>query len=268
MSHIYIIAGMLCLICLLVCFVFIRQTIVKKQKEKERLSRALVKKVKFLRQMLESFPQGFLSTDLVVLLLRSIADAYEQLIQLMPDKTEYVDHFKLYSTTLEEAIKTGKKNEQAQALDNSSQITEIKQSLNHLGRFLQGWAKQGSISPKQYGLYKAQIKRLAVQLVVDNYMITANQSVESKKLKLGIHYYTLAKNLITEEGLSTVKRQQLMQIAEKLPKLQASLDSETKQRAQDSVAESGSTSETDGQDAGQWAEIEEDDGWKKKNVYD
>ena len=269
MSQIYIIAGTLCLISLLVCYVFIRQTIVKKQKEKARLNRALAKRAKFLQQMLESFPQGFLPRDLSVLLLRSIVDTFEQLTKLTPDESQYIDQFKLYTTMLEETIKAGNKEEQAPVgIDNSNQITEIRQSLNQLGRFIQSWVKRGSISQKQYGLYKAQIKKLAVQVMVDNYMIAANQAVETEKLKLGIHYYTLAKNLITEEGLTTLKRKELMQIAEKLPSLQATLESEIQQRAQDTVAETASNGDMEGQQSNQWTEFEEDSDWKKKNIYD
>jgi len=269
MSQIYIIAGMLCLISLLVCFVFIRQTIVKKQQEKARLSRALVKRAKFLQQMLESFPQGFLPTDLSVLLLRSIVDTFEQLTKLLPEETQYVDHFKLYTTMLEEAIKNSSKEEPSQAaIDNSSQIAEIRQSLNQLSRFIQSSAKRGSITQKQFILYKSQIKKLAVQVMVDNYMIAASQAVDSDKLKLGIHYYTLAKNLIAEEGLSTIKRKELMQIAEKVPSLQSLLDDEIQQRAQETVADSAAAGELENQDAGQWAELDEEDDWKKKNLYD
>lgn len=269
MSQIYIIAGILCLISLLVCYIFIRQTIVKKRKEKARLSRALLKRAKFLTQIIESFPQDFLTTDLSILLLRNTVDTFEQLTQLMPEETQHVDQFKLYSNLMEEAIKTANKNEQSQAIiENTSQINEIRQALNQLGQFILSWAKRGNISQKQYGLYKSQIKKLGVQLMVDNYMIAAHQSVETGKLKLGIHYYTLAKNLITEEGLANIKRKQLLQIEEKLPSLQETLDSESQERAQDTLAESDPANEALDTESNQWAELEEDGDWKKKNIYD
>lgn len=265
MSQIYVIAGVLGLISLLVCYIFIRQTIVKKKKEKARLQRALVKRAKFLIQTIDSFPQNFLDTELSILLLRSTVDTFEQLTQLVPDENQYVDKFKLYTQKLEDTIKSGKDDDQTQAIiDNSSQINEIRQSLNQLGRFIHSWAQRGNISQKQYGVYKTQIKKLIVQLMVDNYIIAAAQAVETEKAKLGIHYYTLAKNLILEEGLTTIKRKQLSLIEEAVPKLQATLDNEIQKRAQDKIAEDAETSE----EASQWSELEEDSDWKKKNMYD
>lgn len=265
MSQIYIIAGVLGLISLLVCYIFIRQTIMKKKKEKARLQRALAKRAQFLMQTLDSFPQKFLTVDLSILLLRSTVDTFEQLTQLMPDESQYVDQFKLYTQKMEDTIKEGK-DEQSQAIiDNSSQINDIRQSLNQLGRFIHSWAQRGNISQKQHGVYKTQIKKLVVQLMVDNYMIVAAQAVETGKPKLGIHYYTLAKNLILEEGLTAIKRKQLTAIEEKLPKLQAALDNETQKRAQEKVAEEADEA---GGEKAQWNEYEEESDWKKKNMYD
>lgn len=267
MSQIYIIAGILCLISILVCYIFIRQTIVKKKKEKARLHTALVKRAKYLIQTIDSFPHNFLTADLSMLMLRITADTFEQLTQLVPDEPKYVDQFKFYTQKMEDALKNVRSQEQAQAvIDNSSQINEIRQSLNQLGRFIQSWAKRGNINQKQYGAYKAQIKKLIVQLMIDNYMIAANQAVDNGKLKLGIHYYMLAKNLIAEEGLSTIKAKQLMQIDERLPQLQSDLDSEIQKRAEDQVAKQHVDSpDTEGT---AWSELEEEGDWKKKNLYD
>jgi len=268
MSQIYIIAGILCLISLLVCYIFIRQTIVKKQKEKARLNRALVKRAKFLIQTIESFPQYFLPTDIQILLLRSIVDTFEQLMQLMPSESEHIAQFKLYTQKMEEALKSSKESGEAQVIvDNSSQINEIRQALNQLGRFIHSWAQRGNISQKQYGVYKTQIKKLIVQLMVDNHMIAAAQAVETDKLKLGIHYYMLAKNLILEEGLTSEKRKQYIVIEEKLPALQIKLDGELQQRAQETVAETQADAPED-KDSAQWSEFEEEGDWKKKNMYD
>ena len=265
MSQIYIIAGILALISLLVCYIFIRQTIVKKKKEKARLQRALTKRAKFLIQTHESFPHGFLTVDLSILLLRSIVDTFEQLTQLVPDEAQYVEQFKLHTKKMEEAIKTGKEEPNDSIVDNSSQINELRQSLTQLGRFIQSWRQRGNISQKQFGVYKTQIKKLSVQLMVDNYMIIAAQAVENEKLKLGIHYFSLAKNLIIEEGLGNLKRKQLAIIEEQLPTLQSALDDETQKRAQETIAQEAEVAESE---KGQWKDYEEEADWKKKNLYD
>ena len=75
-------------------------------KEKQRLQRALIKRAKYLSQMLNAFPPNFLPKDLHVFLLRCIVDAYEQLSKLEPSETIYLEDYKSYTSEMDVAMRT------------------------------------------------------------------------------------------------------------------------------------------------------------------
>lgn len=264
MAQVYIIAGVIVLVSVLICYIFIRQTIVKRQKEKARLHRALEKRSKELVQMLNSFPANFLPRDLSVFLYRCIVDVYEQLSKLMPEETEFIENFKLYTGQMESAMRTPATNTSV-TFTNSSQINEVRQYLNYFGRFLQTWMQRGNISSKQYGTYKGLIKQLVVQLMVDNYVLSAKQSTQMDKPKLAIHYYMLAKNLITKEGVAASRKGHLALIEEELSSLEKRVAEEAR-TGEGSVEEVPQVEENE--EESQWKQFEEDSGWKKKNIYD
>jgi hypothetical protein len=264
MTQVYIIAGIIITIIVLICFIFIRQTITKRKKEKMRLHRALDKRAKDLVQMLNAFPPNFLPQDLLVFLHRCIVDTYEQLSKLSPDEPEYLEHFKAHTAHMEAAMRAPKTKSEA-SLQNSSQINEIRQYLNYLGRFMQKWMQRGNISLKQYGNYKDLLKKLITQLMVDNYSLSAKQAVQMDKTKLAIHYYMLAKNLLTKEGLIASKKNRLVMIDQELATLEKRLKDEEQEAGH--VAEV-SEQEEDTDESKQWKKFDEDADWKKKNVYD
>ncbi|MBX2809949.1 MAG: hypothetical protein KTR20_15105 [Cellvibrionaceae bacterium] len=265
MTQVYIIAGIIMLISVLICYIFIRQTIVKRRRERARLHRALDKRAKDLIQMLNAFPTNFLPRDLLIFLFRCIVDVYEQLSKLAPDELEYLDNFKLYTAQMETAMRAPKDSSEEVVLQSSSQINEIRQYLNYLGRFLQKWMQRGNISAKQYGGYKELIKRLIVQLMVDNYTLSAKQATQMDKAKLAIHYYMLAKNMLVKEGLIASRRERLQFIDEEIQSLEQRLEEEG--QATSEVAASASAEQAE-EEQKQWEQFEEEADWKKKNVYD
>jgi hypothetical protein len=86
MTSVYIIIGLILLTCGLICYVFIKQTIVKRKRERTRLFNALEKRSKELLQMLNAFPPHFLPKDISVFLYRCIVDVFEQLSKLEPSR--------------------------------------------------------------------------------------------------------------------------------------------------------------------------------------
>ena len=263
MPQVYIIAGILIAIILLACFVFIRQTITKRHKEKIRLQRALDKRAKDLVQMLNAFPPKFLPQDLLLFLYRCIVDTYEQLSKLSPDNPDYLEHFKAHTASMEAAMRTTKEEGEA-SLQSSAQINEIRHYLNHLGRFMQKWMQRGNLSTKQYANYKDLLKKLLTQLMVDNYVLSAKQAMQMEKTKLAMHYYTLAKNLAIQEGLLASKKNRLALINEELTTLERRLEKEEATLTSDVIAEE----EESGDEKKQWQQYDDGADWKKKNVYD
>ncbi len=230
-----------------------------------RLHRALDKRSTDLIQMLNAFPPNFLPQDLQIFLYRCIVDGFEQLSKLAPEKEEYLEQFKVYTTHMETALRAPKNNTEVN-LQSSAQINEIRQYLNYLGRFMQRWMQRGNLSAKQYSGYKELLKNLIAKLMVDNYVLSAKQAVQIDKSKLAVHYYMLAKNILTKEGLAAGNKSRLTFINEELSTLEKQVKEEEEQ------AEANNTTSEDGEQeqegAKAWQKYNEDDDWKKKNVYD
>ncbi len=256
MTQIYITIAIIGIIALLVCYVFIRQTLGEKQKEKDRLHRALVKRAKELLQVLSIFPEDFLPKELVVFIYRCIIDAYEQLSRLMPEDNTYVEALKMHSSQLEATIRKPD-NAKFTELQSSAQINELRQHLNLLGNFLQKSLKRKHITPKQHAHYRQLLKELIIKLAVNNYTITAKQALDMQKTKLSIHYYDLAKKLLIretpshyQESIDDINRQ-----IEPLIELEKTEQAELNSTQNDN-------------DDGEWGEVKDESDWKKKNVYD
>ncbi len=238
----------------------------KRKKEKMRLHRALDKRSADLIQMLNAFPPNFLPQDLQIFLFRCIVDVFEQLSKLAPEKEEYLEQFKVYTTHMESALRAPKNNAEVN-LQSSAQINEIRQYLNYLGRFMQRWMQRGNLSTKQYSGYKELLKNLIAKLMVDNYVLSAKQAVQIEKHKLAVHYYMLAKNILTKEGLAAGNKGRLTFINEELSTLEKRVKEEEQAEAKNTASENGEQ-EQEGEDAKAWQKYSEDEDWKKKNVYD
>ena len=262
MTAVHIIIGLIILTCALICYIFIKQTIVKKKREKARLFKALENRAKELLQMLNAFPPQFLPKDLSVFLHRCIVDAFEQLSKLEPDRPEFLEQFTLYTTAMETIIRQPAENNDSY-LQSSSQINEIRQYLNYLGRFLQKWLQRGNLSERQYSSYKNSLKNLANKLMVDNYILSARKSIDIKKYKLAVHYFTLAKKIMAKEGLSGIQKESLHYINEELAKLTELIKAE-----EDAAGIANADITADNNESNEWSGFDENDDWKKKNVYD
>lgn len=265
MTQVYVIIGVLMLVCILVCYIFVKQTVIKRKREKLRLKRALDKRSQDLVQMLNAFPSDFLPNDLQTFIYRCIVDVFEQLSKLAPDEPEYLENFTLYTSQMETAVRTPQAQSNA-SIQSGSQINELRQYLNHLGRFIQKWLQRGNITPKQHAHYKALLKSVITKLMIDNYSLSAKSAADMEKYKLSAHYYTLAKSLITKEGLIATHKGKLELINQELARLAKIIQTEAdKQKALKKLETSEQEADENGE---QWQDFKKEDEWKKKNVYD
>jgi len=269
MTQIYITIAIIMVIVGLVCYIFIRQTINERKKAKQRLQRALEKRGKDLLQMLSAFPDKFLPEELHIFIYRCIIDTYEQLTKLAPSDSKYIEALKLYSSQMEEVIRQAEK-QAAITLESTQQITEIKQNLKRLDKFLQKWLERKNMTSQQFSHYRGLIKDLMIKVTIDSYRTSAKQALAMDKPKISLHQYQLAKKLLTKET-PTDYQQQIEKIDLEIAPLleQAKALKEATEQAQDASDDgikkaAGSTSEKDDE----WSQFEEDSGWKKKNVYD
>ncbi|MFT6388034.1 MAG: hypothetical protein ACJAUP_001407 [Cellvibrionaceae bacterium] len=268
MTQVYVIIGIIMLACLLVCYIFVKQTVIKRKKEKMRLRRALEKRSQDLVRMLTAFPPNFLPNDLQIFLYRCIIDVFEQLSTLAPEEHEYLENCTRYTSHMETAARSPQTQSQA-SIQNSSQINELRQHLNYLGRFLQKWLQRGNINAKQYAHYKVLLKNNITKLMIDNYSLSAKYAVDIEKHKLAAHYFMLAKNLITKEGLIASHKGRLLLINQELVKLDEHLKAEAeKQVGFDGIEHKEKDNNHEDENTQKLQQFKEVDEWKKKNVYD
>jgi len=259
MTQIYVTIGIITLIGLLACYVFIRQTTGNRKEEKGRLNRAMLKRAKELQHMLALFPEHFIPKEICVFIYRSIIDIYQQLCKLEPKESSHMESLTALSSTLENVIKQPE-NRKIQHIQNTAQINELRQYSGILMRFLHKSAQRKNITSKQLEHYLSLIKGLTTQLTVDTYIIAAKQALEAGKPKLGIHNYELAKQLLIKETPNGHKEQTAHITSLLAPLL--------KSQEADAAQQSAEAQDTNDDDDNKWAQFEEDSGWKKKNVYD
>ncbi|MFT6201723.1 MAG: hypothetical protein ACJATV_001506 [Granulosicoccus sp.] len=265
MTQIYITIGIIASVSALVCYVFVRQTIIERKLERDRLQRALDKRAKELLQAITVFPESFLPKELEVFLYRCVLDTYEHLTRLAPSEKNYVEALQIHTGQLEAFVRKpeGKKIEDLQS---NSQISELKQYLNLIGNFLQKSMLRGQITQKQHIYYRLLLKELVIVLTVNGHTVSAKQSIEMQKPKLALHYYDLAKKLLTKETPHgfTKKVQKLNARMQPLLELVEAEDAELKEENKN--LHSGG--QKPNKEESQWDRPKEDSEWKKKNVYD
>ena len=116
--------------------------------ERLRQEAILRKKANNLSYMLDYFPTDFLSTDLKVLVCKSLQNVYNRLIQLVSNSREYRENL---TEIQERLIKEGRREQssQYQPLESQERIKDIKSMLGMLNKFIDRLYQEKSISHSQ-----------------------------------------------------------------------------------------------------------------------
>jgi hypothetical protein len=246
----------------LACYAFISQSIEKKRVQKQRILMTLKTKQRNLVYLINGFPPNFLTSELLSLMYRAIIDTCEQLSKIEPKEQRHLDDITLYTNQLDTVPKTN--NTQRVRVDNPQAMKEIRQHLQELQHFLTQQEASKVINKVQFGAYMDQIKRLSLQMAVDAYLYHAKQAQQAGKLRLAIHYFTLAKKLLIAENTTRGYDKQIAQLEEITNKLEekAQLTGEAQTAAVNTTPEDPTAKE--------WDQFTppDDSAWKKKQIYD
>ena len=247
------------LLVVLVGYASVSQALEKRRKERQRLLGALKHRQRTFKVMLSSFPPGFLTKDLSLIAHRALLDTCERLSQLEPKEPSHMESFTHYAGAME-ALKH-QTTPQKGRLERPEQVGEVKQQLHDLYRFIARQAERGKIGRTHAQTYTDQIKRLAVQASVDAYTGRARQAQTAGKPHLAVHFYALARKQLTQNGGNQVYAKQIAQLSKMINKLQEQLALETDAPGQ----ETGPAPE----EQKKWEQFDqEEEGWKKKQIYD
>lgn len=258
---IFIVVIIIVLLIALAAYAFISQAIEKKRVQKQRILMTLKTKQRNFIHLINGFPPNFLTTDLLSLIYRALIDTCEQLSKIEPKEQRHQDDITLYTNQLDALPKNAVA--QRARVDNPQAMKDIRQHLQELQHFLVQQESIKAINKVQFGAYIDQIKRLALQMSVDAYLYHAKQAQQVGKLRLAIHYFSLAKKLLTGENASRAYDKQIAQLDAITSKLEekAQISGEPEAAVQNPTADEPAAKE--------WNNFATpEDAWKKKQIYD
>jgi len=264
----YVIAIIFLVLILLAGYLFLSHSIEKRRVQRQRLITALRARRNSFRDLATGFPAGFLSTDLTALLYRALIDCCEQLSRLESKDSTHAEQFNLYTNLL--ATQKDLSQQARVRLDNPQQIKEALSLLHELHKFVMQQSALHQINQVQTDAYVDQINRLVLQMSVDGHVFNARTAQQVGKVRLAVHYYTLARKTLVGENTGHGFDKQIAQLDSVIAKLQEKADA---------IPENASTSATgtqtkpaattDGSSNKEWKQFdEENEKWKKKQIYD
>ncbi|MEN0039329.1 MAG: hypothetical protein AAGC78_19800 [Cellvibrio sp.] len=263
----YVIAIVFLLLILLAGYLFLSHSIEKRRNQRQRVITALRARRNAFRDLATGFPTGFLSHDLTALLYRALVDCCEQLSILEPKDPTHAEQSNLY-TNLLSTHKEGSQQPKVR-LDNPKQIKEAGQLLQELHKFVLQQSASKVINQVQTDAYTDQIKRLVLQMSVDGHIFNARQSQQVGKIKLAVHYYTLARKALAAENNGHGFDKQITQLDTVIAKLQEKADAMPEGAENKDAAATQNKSSAEGGSSKEWKQFnEENDKWKKKQIYD
>lgn len=255
MTPVYIIAAIVILLTALVCYVFIAQQLEKKRKQRLRLLQALHLRQQLFRNMVTSFPPGFLPAELNTLVYRILIATCEQLAKLEP-KVNHAQEAEELARQLAEAPTVGGERSR---IEGEPAVLATRSLLQELQRFLITWSERGQISKPQAAKHSAQIRHLILQVTIDGHLQQAKIARQDNKLKLAVHHYSLARQQLLKEASQQNVQKQVDQISALIHQLENQMGN---------AATAVTTTAEDDQEMKAWEELENEDNWKKKQLYD
>ena len=256
MSAIYIVAGIIAIVGAIICYLFITQTLEKKRKQRERLVRALYQRAKVFRYILSGFPPNFLTKELTLLVQRCLNDVLQQLAQLEPQNKGHVEEIASVAGLMQ-ATQQRPANGKRPTLQSQAQIKDVKSHLQELYKFTFSLHRRGTIKKVEADNYGEQIKHLVLQISIDAYILQAKAARQAEKPKLALHYFSLAQKLIEKDDSG-----KFAPLFAKLSKIIADLEASVEPDA------IGKPAPEDADQEKAWQDMETQDSWKKKNIYD
>lgn len=263
MSSINIIATLIGLLGILVCYAFFSQTVQNKREQRKRILAGLKSRSRTFKFMLNGFPKGFLTKELTMLVQRSLVEVSENLARLEPRELTHKQDLEMATAALANTQRQAPQSGNNTKLETHQQIKEVKMCLEELHRFVHRLEDKGTTSKSQGEQFRNQIKQLVLQVTVDSYILQANTAHTNNKIKLALHYCTLAVNLMIRDGRGGKFDAKLAATRKHMRKLEASLHAEQEETVSKRTPMQEENSE-------EWDKFnEEQQEWgKKKNIYD
>lgn len=266
MSSVTIIAAIVILLFILICGAFISQTMREKREQRHRFLVALRAKSNKFKAILSICPKDFLSRDLKILALRKLIESCEGLSKVEPNEPNHLNDVQIYSAELNDTQRQAPQDEPI-SIDNPALLPQLKACLDELFQFVVNMESKHTLPRNQADSLKAQIKLLVITLSVNKNEMQGQTAYDSDQQKIALHYFSLTLQIILKDAKGSILEKKVPALKERIQEIKTFL----RQEAQNNNI-NNKASEPDKPSSNsdkEWEEYEdENNGWKKKNIYD
>ena len=146
-------------------------------------------------------------------------------------------------------------------LESHKQIKQVKSCLEELYKSIVRLEAAKTVSKALASGYKDQVKQLLYQAAADGYELHGAKAEQQEKLKLAIHHYQIALNVLTKNNQAGQFKARIEDISKIIKAVQEKLNIIDDQTSDQEMIEQANSAE--------WEKtVSGDDLWKKKTVYD
>ncbi len=232
------------------------QQIEKNRAQRAELIAAIRMRARSFQQLLEGFPDGFLSRDLKLLVCQCWYEGVEQLARLERNNPQ-IEPLRKQLLERMEQIKAQPANAAYQPLTNPAQMQEVQKLLTNLFNAVQKLGQSKRLDAAQTQHFSTQINQLAVRAAVDSHIIAAQDAINGGKARLAVHHYQLAIDKMNKNNPEGTYTAQIAAFAGRIAALEAA-----EQKAAPTAAPPAEADDA-------WKKFgEKDESWKKKSIYD
>jgi hypothetical protein len=233
------------------------QQIEKGKAQRAELIAAIRSRARSFQQLLEGFPEGFLSRDLKLLVCQCWYEGIEQLAQL-ERKNPQIEQLRQQLQQRMEQIKAQPANAAYEPLTNPAQMQEVQKLLSNLFNAVQKLGQAKRLTAGQTTTYSAQISNLATRAGLDSHLLAAQAAMNGGKPRLAIHHYQQAIDKMTKGNADGSFNDQIAALTARVEALEA---------AEKAPAATANKPAAPVDDA--WNKFgAPDESWKKKSQYD
>lgn len=238
----------------LIAVAVVLQTLEKNNKARKNLVAGLKKRAGNFRYLVDKLPAGFISHELLERVANSQLDAWEQLAQL---DSSYRNELDIARQQLSN-IQNNPQPQRPLRFDSRDEMQQLQEMLKMLSLYIERQLQQNLVDRETAQGYQQQLQQLQLQMQIDGLQAAARKASQDGKLKLAIHYLSTAIEQCKKPQARSQFESQIQQMQLQISELQSGLADNA------SLTATGDEDTTD-----DWNNlVEDDESWKKKNIYD
>ncbi|MBB6523006.1 hypothetical protein [Pseudoteredinibacter isoporae] len=252
---IVVVAGIVTLLAVLACYaLFVYSANSKREKRRLQIN-TLKSRARRIDETIACFPPNYLGTTLTRIIQHALIITYKELSELQPNQKKHKVHLQRAN---DDYLALSKQEDESKldSLGSAGQIAGTRKNLNLLLKFFNQLSQNGALNHSKASKAELIIRNKLALLASDEFDIPAKNALADGKYQLAVHYFTQANTVLSKNNAGQVfndnirKHQEWIKSAREKAKVE-----QERIKAEKEAME---------------AELKnrEDDGWKKKNVYD